>query len=349
MTNLFRAILALVALFFFVSAASAWDRGAVQRFATLPAGAPNPEGITVGHNGDVYVTGFDPTNPNGPGQVFVFDDNGRLDRTLLIEGASAALLGLAFHPVTHELLVIDFGKGNVLRVSPHQEKQAANIFSAIPGGGLNALTFDKAGNVYISDSFRGTIWKTSASGGAAVNWKSDPLLTTTGFPPFGANGLDFNRAQDGLFVANTGNDTVVLIRVVTDATGNAEVAPATADKPNILVFTNSINGADGLFLDKHDNVWVCANQADEIVVTDKTGKAVAKLGDFDGVRNGSPVGLLFPASLARHGNWVYITNLSLDLRPITGQQSVDSQWAAQVTRHTISRIRFRIPGADGDE
>jgi hypothetical protein len=38
-----------------------------------------------------------------------------------------------------------------------------------------------------------------------------------------------------------------------------------------------------------------------------------------------------------------VTNLSLDLRPITGQQSVDSQWTAEVTRHTISRIRARIP------
>jgi hypothetical protein len=84
------------------------------------------------------------------------------------------------------------------------------------------------------------------------------------------------------------------------------------------------------------------------VVTDKTGKVIAKLGDFDGLRDGSPVGLLFPASLMRHGDWIYITNLSLDLRPIAGQQSVDSQWAAKVKRHTISRIRFRIPGQDAD-
>jgi hypothetical protein len=90
-------------------------------------------------------------------------------------------------------------------------------------------------------------------------------------------------------------------------------------------------------------VWVCANQADEIVVVDPSGKAIAKIGDFDGVKRGSPQGLLFPASLARHHGYIYITNLSLDLRPVVGQQSVDSQWAAQVTRHTISRIRAVIP------
>jgi len=337
MTNLYRAALALVALFLFVSTASAWDRGAVQRFATLPAGAPNPEGITVDGHGDVYVTGFDPTGATAPGKVFVFDDDGKLKRVLNVTPASTALLGLAFHPISNKLLVIDFGAGNVLDVNPHSG--AATVFSAIPGGGLNALTFDGRGNVYISDSFRGVIWKTGPAGGPAVSWASDPLLTTTGYPPFGANGVDFNRDESALFVANTGNDTVVRIPVVAGVAGKAEV------------FTNSINGADGLFVDGRGNVWVCANQADEIVVTDKTGKAIAKLGDFDGVRNGSPVGLLFPASLARHGNWVYITNLSLDLRPpfLTGQQSVDSQWAAQVTRHTVSRIRFRIPGESDDD
>jgi hypothetical protein len=108
------------------------------------------------------------------------------------------------------------------------------------------------------------------------------------------------------------------------------------------VFTHAINGADGLFIDEHDNVWVCANQADELVVVDPSGKAIAKLGDFDGVRHGAPVGLLFPASLARHDGWFYVTNLSLDLRAFGGQ-TVDSQWAAQVTTHTISRIRARIP------
>ena len=50
-------------------------------------------------------------------------------------------------------------------------------------------------------------------------------------------------------------------------------------------------------------------------------------------------GVLFVLLIAA----VNITNLSLDLRPITTQQSVDSQWAAQVTRHTISRIRAVIP------
>ena len=309
--------------------AAAWDRGHVERFATLPAGAANPEGIAVDRHGDVYVTGFNPTGA-GVGKVYVFDDRGHLQRVLEVTGASSALLGLAFHPDTRELLVVDIGQARVHRVD--RFSGAASVFAQAPAGaGLNALAFDRAGNVYISDSFGGIVWRTGPAGGAPVAWVSSPLLATAGFPPFGANGMDFNRAESALFVANTGNDTVVRIPVVAGAPGTPQV------------FVNSINGADGLIIDRHDNLWVCANQADEIVVVDDTGKAIAKLGDFEGVRKGSPVGLLFPASLARHGDWIYVTNLSLDLRPITGQQSVDSQWAAEVTRHTVSRLRARIP------
>jgi sugar lactone lactonase YvrE len=336
-----RAALFLVACLALVPLdAAAWDRGRVERFASLPEGSPNPEGITTDHNGDVYVSGFAPTALSGPGKLFVFDEDGDLLRALNVTASSPALLGLAFHPTNRlpngrrQLLVIDFGAGNVLSVDPITG--AATVFAEIKGGGLNALTFDAKGNVYISDSFRGIIWRTKPAGGDAVAWAKDDLLLTTGFPPFGANGLDFNHDESSLFVANTGNDSIVRIPVVKDVAQKA------------AVFTNSINGADGLFLDQHDNVWVCANQSDEIVVTDTTGKVIAKLGDFDGVREGSPVGLLFPASLVRRGEWIYITNLSLDLRPIAGQQSVDSQWAARVKTHSISRIRFRIPGSNAD-
>lgn len=316
--------------------AGAWERGQVDRFATLPAGDPrnaNPEGVTVdSKNGDVYVATFAVAAASGPGKVFVFGSDGALKRELLVAGSSQLLLGIDFHPKTGALLVIDFGGKQVLKVDPITG--ATTVFTVIPGGanaGPNALAFDASGNVYISDSFQGTIWRTGRDGGTAVAWVSDTLLTTNGFPPFGANGMDFNRNGSALFVANTGNDTVVRIPVKSGAAGKPEV------------FVNSVNGADGLFVDEKDNIWICANQADEIVVIDDTGRAIAKLGDFNGVQGGAPVGLLFPASLARRGDFIYITNLSLDLRLFGLPQSVDSQWTEQVTMHTISRIRARIP------
>jgi sugar lactone lactonase YvrE len=317
-------------------AASAWQRGDVERFATLPSGAARPEGIAADKAGNLYVATFDPTgSATDKRQLFVFDRQGRLVRGVAVAGASSALLGLDFHPTTGALLVIDFGKGNVLKVDP--VTGASTIFTSIgAGSGLNALTFDQAGNVYISDSFQGIIWKTGPAGGPAAAWATDtpaePVLHPQGIPPFGANGVGFNKAFDTLFVANTANDSIIRVPASGGVVGNA----------NVLTF--SINGADGLILDADDNIWVCANQADEVVVIDKTGKVIAKLGDFDGIdRDRAPIGLLFPASPVRVGDWIYITNLSLDLRNVGGPQTVDSQWADEVQTQTVSRIRARIP------
>ena len=159
----------------------------------------------------------------------------------------------------------------------------------------------------------------------------------------------FNNATTVLFVANTGTDRVVKIPVMPSMSGPV------ADAKNISVFVNSINGADGLIIDEHDNLWVAANQADEIVVLDPTGGVMAKLGDFGGIdRRRRPRGLPFPASLVRHGEFIYVTNLAIDLRGFDDPNqstltngTVDSQWAGEVKIHTISKIRARIPQVQG--
>jgi len=133
-----------------------------------------------------------------------------------------------------------------------------------------------------------------------------------------------NDADNALFVANTGDDRVLKVNKSSGA---------------VSVFAESINGADGVAFDSQGRLWVAANQADELVALDAQGKVVAKRGDFDGIRrDGSPRGLLFPASLVILGDEIFVTNLALPLNGTTGDEPEE-----QVTRYTVSRIRISGP------
>ncbi len=353
-------VLSLLALW--AAPAAAWNRGHAEIFAVLPAGSTGPEGLTVGPDGNVYVTTFGFNNKGavtGNGQLFVFTPDGNLLRQVSVQNSTPHLLGLRFNPVTGDLIVLDFGAGNALKVDPKTGRSSLFMTASTTGvpdpktpgtdpakAGLNALTFDRTGNAYISDSFQGIIWKAGAGGGAGPQrlgtiWIEHPLLTTDGFPPFGANGVDFTNDGGTMLVANTGNDTIIEIAVSHGVAGSAQV------------LANAVIAADGIAIDHDDNIWVASNQSDEMIVLDRTGKVIAKLGDFGGVtEDGVPRGLLFPASPAfsLDGKVLYVTDLALDVRVLGLTEAVDSQWAAQVQRYTVSRIRAQIPPLpDGDD
>ena len=347
------ATLACVSLAIAFSApAAAWKRGAVQTFALVPTGGQQVlvEGLAVGPDGKVYSPTFHLCSgapcSDEKSKLFTFDPQGRLLKQVTIAESSSAMLGLAVIPgTTNALLVIDFGAGQVLSVDPNNGSTAAPCITLDnpPGTpGLNALTFDTAGNTYISDSFNGIIWKlTGTACGKAEIWaEGDVLKPDGGVPGFGANGIEFNSKFDTMFVCNTAMDWIVEIPI--------------ADPTSLSVFTNSINGCDGIAIDGSDNIWAAANQADEIVVVsstgDSAGKVLAKLGDFDGIQGGVTNGLLFPASPAfsPDGKWLYVTNLELDLRTVTAvpgppDTTVDSDWTTQVTQHSIARLTAKIP------
>ena len=331
---MFKRFLALllptVGVFAFSAAAPALanDDGVV-RFATLPKPGPGfPEGITADAAGGIYVATFDFSQPN---VIYIFRRNGQVDQTISLP-AGVVPLGLELGP-TGNLYVANFLGGTILEYTPpfNSGSLPARTFTVCGGVpancGLNSMTFDSAGDLYVSDSFGGNVFKLDMPSGAQSLYLHDDLLMpgNHGFPPFGANGLAFDRSGN-LYIANTADDRILKY--------NPAAVPPT---PKLTVFAESINGADGIAFDSKGRLWVAANQQDEVVALNANGRVVERVGSFEGVgKDGAAKGLLFPASIVISRGFIYVTNLAL---PLTG--AVGDEPEEDVTTYTVSR--FRLP------
>lgn len=337
------------------------DRNAAHRFATLPDGVRFPEGITADpKSGDVFVATFDAPPNNQPNKLLRFDRNGRLEASR--DFGNTPLLGLEFDRDSRKVYIANVG--NFANVDSKIQRIAANFNGATtiedvavippvgapaprtvpnPDGSSDTITFgsgarvpnamvlDSHGNLYVSDSFQGAIFRINDAAHCQTpcpvdTISHDPLLATAGFPPFGANGLALGDDGKTLYIANTGDDRVLRLDLTRP--------PLSTDA--VSVFAESLNGADGIAFDKRGRLWVAANQADEIVGLNAIGRVVAKLGDFQGIRSDGTVrGLLFPASLVIVDDEIFVTNLALPLNGIAGDEPEED-----VTRYTISRMRL---------
>jgi DNA-binding beta-propeller fold protein YncE len=348
------SIWALIVSLVLVSFGGAWASDeiivkpdATRRFAVLPDGVRFPEGIAANpKTEEIYVGTFD-FGPNS-NKLLRFNKDGQLLAQQDFDGTP--LLGLQFNRWDNKVYICNFGASKIQRIKANFTDTIEDIedVASIPFIGPppnrtvgnpdgtedtimfgnsfaapNALAFDNDGNLYISDSFQGAIFRINDAHKCATpcdvtTVKHDPLLATAGFPPFGANGLALNRDQTKLYIANTGDDRILRLDLKTK---------------EISIFAESFNGADGLAVYR-GRLIVVENQSDVVSILNDHGRLVAKLGAFRGIRDdGSPRGLLFPASLVIVDDKIFVTNLALPLTMTQGDEPEED-----VTRYTISRI-----------
>ncbi len=297
-----RLVVALVAVLMLVSGQEALakrDAGVVRTLVDLAtAECHNPEGIAVAPDGTLFAGGLS-------GNICVISDR-EVTRVIPVTPGPAGvtnLLGMLFQP-GHGIFVADiadFGTsaaGRVLLVDP----KTGDVQTLADGLlGPNGIAQDRHGDLYVSDSFAGAIWKVDPDGGGKTLWFQDPRLTTKGMPAFGANGVAFDKEERFLYVANTGDSAILRIAVARD--GNADglevfAQGATGDDPDFL------HGADGIAFDVKGQLWVCANQENEIQVLSPDGKLVAS---YSGTGDDA---MDFPASLVFRGRTLYVANLA---------------------------------------
>jgi sugar lactone lactonase YvrE len=164
----------------------------------------------------------------------------------------------------------------------------------------NGLAFDEHGNLFVSDSGSGSVFRIDPSG-AVEQWASSSLLsgskdtceTNAGGFDIGANGIVVDR--DAIYVDN--NDKATLIRIARTSRGQAGV-PEVFYGPDCA----NLGGADGLARDARGDFVVAVNRQNKVVriTHDKKVESVS-----------TDVSLDFPASLVLDAGTVLLTNFAL--------------------------------------
>lgn len=183
---------------------------------------------------------------------------------------------------------------------------AGTLFASAAGLSVpNGLAFADSGELFVTDTLSGTVFKFSPDGKAVTTWITDPLLQgssddkcAVSMLPLGANGIAL-RGQTA-FVANYNAASLVKIPIKADGTAGTPAQVATGD-------TNCapLGGIDGVAVDEDGSVYGVANgMVDTLfrVGTDGVPKAIVAGGAL----------LDNPASIAittRDGQrWALITN-----------------------------------------
>jgi sugar lactone lactonase YvrE len=271
-----------------------------------------PEGLAIDPSGNLY-TASNSDSATTVSHVCVLDPAGRLTDIIDIPSSAAtpSAIGLVGELWDNgRLFVLDQADdvaphGRVLLVDPrtHAVSTFATGF-AFP----NCIIKDRSGNLYVSDSLQGRIYKLSPDGRTMSVWAESPLLLSNNpNQNVGANDMAFDRGEHYLYIDNTGNRQMFRIPVQQDgSSGPLELFAdgATIDSRLGLAGPVALYGADGIQFDVRGNLYVMANQADEVQVLSPAGDLIARY-----IGTGANA-LDFNASPVFEGRSLYITNMS---------------------------------------
>jgi sugar lactone lactonase YvrE len=146
---------------------------------------------------------------------------------------------------------------------------------------------DQAGELYITDSVLGVVWRVPAAGGTPVIWARGPALQRESL--FGANGITLRR--HAVWVSNTDQGTIVKIPVRADASAG----------PIRTVVSGLTGEVDGFaVLGRDDSILAALNPSSRVVLIRPAGQPQLVLTAADGLSN--------PTDVAVRGHSLYVTS-----------------------------------------
>ncbi|MCH9684415.1 MAG: hypothetical protein K0V04_23475 [Deltaproteobacteria bacterium] len=177
---------------------------------------------------------------------------------------------------------------------------ATALVANLPPDALPNGIAHRFGQLYVSDSSTGRIWRTSAFGGPAEIWVEDPLLdpvpTAIGAP--GPNGLQFYGNE--LYVANSSTGQLIAFPIEWGQTPGVPRVHATLE-----------NGCDDFAFDLYGTAYCTTDPFNTVVAVYPDGESEVLLTIADGLDG--PTATAFGRLSDRFG--LYITNASFPFFP----------------------------------
>ena len=265
MRHVWRSLLvAALSVLLILPAAAAGAGDSVSIVDFDPAQAQFPEGIASSKTGTLYVSW------TLRDELVAIDPDGNTEVVTHLPAGSAPA-GMVVTPDN----VIYVAAGGIDLATGITDPETRGVYKVEPGqtperiAGTEAMTFpndvtmDQTGNIYVTDTVAGTVWRIPKHGVPEL-WAADPLLEGTGDLgfgfPIGANGIAVDHKK--VIVANPEKGLLVSLPIETD--GSAGAATLLAGSPLLA-------GADGIALDVHGNIHVVAGLQNSVVVVRDDG------------------------------------------------------------------------------